>query len=123
MGISWVRAHIGIRGNELADQYAACHSYWVQIAGEPEITTEGGIGQLTKATTAESRAAPTYGTGKAVGWRRRPRAAYTWICMGKVPQAQWLHKIGNTEQPTCPYSPAHQTGVHIVWEYPLHNNE
>ena len=122
-GISWVRGHIGIRGNELADQCASFHSHRGQIAGDPGIATEGGIRQLTKASRAECRAAPSFGKGRRVGWKRRALAAYTWMRTGKGPQAQWLHRIGKIESPSCPCGTSSQSGEHIVWECPTHNAE
>ena len=75
--ISWVRAHIDIRGNELVDQYAMFHSHLGQIAGTGGTTTEVGIWQLITAARAESRSAPTYRKGRRVCCKRRALAAYT----------------------------------------------
>ena len=123
LAVCWVRAHIGIRGNELADQHATFHSHLGQIAGTGGTATEGGIRQLTKAARAESRSAPTYGKGRRVGWKRRALAAYTWMRTGKGPQLQWLHRIGKAADPTCHCGAAIQTGEHVVWECRLHNVE
>ena len=121
--LSWVRAHIGIRGNELADQHATFHSHLGQIAGTGGTATEGGIQQLTKAARAESRSAPTYGKGRRVGWKRRALAAYTWFRTGKGPQLEWLHRIGKAADPTCHCGMAIQTDEHVVWECRLHTDE
>lgn len=37
--------------------------------------------------------------------------------------AQWLHAIGKKENPTCACGATQQTGEHLVWECPLHNDE
>ena len=117
------KGHIGIKGNELTDQCATIHSHGGQIAGDSGTATEGGIRQVTKASRAECRAAPSYGQGKCIGWKRRALATYTWMRMGKGPQAQWLHRVGKIESPDCPRGMSIQTGEHIVWECPTHNAE
>ena len=115
-GISWVRAHIGIRGNELADQHATFQSYKGEIAGAIRTATEGGIRRIAKEARANERKAAGYGKGDKVQWGWRALTAYFWLRTGKGPQRQWLHKIGKAEDPSCPCAAAVQSGEHIVWQ-------
>ena len=62
-GISWVRAHICIRGNELADQHALFQSYRGAIAGDKRTATEGGIRRIAKKARAVEREVEGYGLG------------------------------------------------------------
>ena len=114
-GISWVRAHIGIRGNELADQHATFQSFLDEISGARRTATEGGIRRIAKEARAGERSVAGYGKGSKVQWGRRALAAYTWFRTGKGPQRQWLHKIGKAEDPSCLCGAAVQSGEHIVW--------
>ena len=120
-GISWIRAHIGIEGNEIADRHATFESHRGQIRGEEGIVTEGGIRQASKATRAEARSKVAFGKGRLVEWRRRALSAYTWMRMGKGPQKEWLHRIHTSDDPSCPCGAPAQTGEHIVWHCHLHN--
>ena len=122
-GISWVRAHIGIRDNELADQRATYESFLGEISNAPRTATEGGIRRIAKEARASERSVAGYGKGGKVLWKRRALAAYTWFRTGKGPQRQWLHKIGKAEDPSCPCGAAVQSGEHIVWHCALHRNE
>ena len=65
-GISWVRAHIGIRGNELADQHATYQSFLGEISGARRTATEGGIRQIAKEARANERLVAGYGKGGRV---------------------------------------------------------
>ena len=122
-GISWVRAHIGIRGNELADQHATFQSYRGEIAGATRTATEGGIRRIAKEARASERAVKSFGLGGRVKWKRWALATYTWFRAGKGPQRQWLHKIGKAEDPSCTCGAAVQSGEHIVWVCTLHEYE
>ena len=99
-GISWVRAHIGIKGNELADQHATFQSYRGQIANVTRTGTEGGIRWIAKEARASERKVASFGLGNRVNWGRRALATYTWFREGKGPQRQWLYKIGKVEDPS-----------------------
>ena len=122
-GISWVRAHIGIKGNELADQRATFESHRGEITQGTRTATEGGIRRVTKEARAQERAVAGFGRGKAVGWKRRALAAYTWMRTGKGPQREWLHKIGKATDTSCPCGERIQSGEHIVWHCELHDTE
>ena len=122
-GISWVRAHIGIRGNKLADQHATYQSWLGEISNAHRTATEGGIRRIAKEARQEERAAAGYGKGGKVHWGRCALAAYTWFRTRKRPQHQWLHKIGKVEDPSCPCGANIQSGEHIVWHCKLHQYE
>ena len=129
-GISWVRAHIGIRGNELADQYTTFQSFRGEISRADRTATEGRIRRIAKEVRANERAVATYGQGGKVAWKRRALAAYTWFRTGKGPQRQWLHKsnqtihkIGKAEDPSCACGATIQSGEHIVWQCNRHSYE
>ena len=122
-GISWVRAHIGIQGNELADRRATFESHRGEIAGTARTATEAGIRRIAKEARANERAVASYGLGRKVMWKRPALSAYTWFRTGKGPQRQWLYKVGKAEDRSCPCGAAVQSGDHIVWSCTLHNHE
>lgn len=121
-GISWVRPHIGIPGNEAADKAAEFQSYLGPIAGSPNIVTHEGLKAHGKAIRKQARAQPTFGNGNRTTWNRRALSAYvyTWTCTNKGPQLEWLYKIRKAESPHGPCG-AIQSGNHIVFECPQHH--
>lgn len=57
--ISWIRSHIGIKGNEEADWLAALASARGQFTVQEPLVTEGGIRQASKASRMPSSTRPT----------------------------------------------------------------
>ena len=120
-GISWVRSHIGIPGNEAADRAAEFQSYLGEVAASPNIITHEGLKAHSKAIREESRAQPSFGKGSRLisMWNRRALSAYTWMRTNRGPQLEWLHNIRKTESPFC-ICGAIQSGDHIVFHCPQH---
>ena len=123
--ISWARAHIGIRGNELADKHALfqLQSLRGEIAGDRRTATEGGIRRIAKETRADERKVECYGLGGRTSWGRRALLAYTWFRTGQGPQRERLHKVKKAENTCYPCGARVQSGDHIVWECNLHLSE
>ena len=118
-GISWVRSHIGIPGNEIADQEAEFQSYHGQIASLPNTATHEGLRAYGKAIRKEYRSQATFGSGNRPLWRRRALSAYTWMCTNKGPQREWLHVLGKADSPLCDCGEV-QSGEHITFHCPSH---
>ena len=76
-GISWVRSHIGIKGNELADSEVAAQSFIGQLLSKTLIATETGIRLLSKQARASHRAIPSLGLDTLPYWPKQPLSAYT----------------------------------------------
>lgn len=121
-GISWVRAHIGIAGNELADRYATYQSFLGRLKQTQPTTTEGGLRTSTEAARAEERAADGYGRGTRTQWQRKALTAYTWFRANRGPQRQWLHKLGKADTGLCDCGQV-PIGDHIVWDCPRFRRE
>ena len=119
-GISWVRSHIGIPGNEAVDRAAEFQSFLGPVAGSPNITTFEGLRAHGKAIRKEARSQPGFGMGNRPMWNRRSLSAYTWMRSNRGPQLEWLHKIRKTDSLLCPCG-AIQSGDHIVFECPQHH--
>lgn len=77
-GISWVRTHIGITGNEAVDKEAtyqsilAVSSILGEIAHANQAATEGGLYQTSKDTRKSFRAVAGCGLGTRTNWNSPP---------------------------------------------------
>lgn len=71
--ISWIRAHIGIRGNETADARASLESRLGQIAGKvlATIATQGGMRLISKEVHKGYRSQAGYGLGGRTHWHHQ----------------------------------------------------
>lgn len=119
--VSWVRAHIGIPGNEAADKEAEFQSYLGEIARPRHIVTPEGLRAAGKRIRMEARAQTGLGNRRRPLWNGYALSAYTWMWSNKFkgPQRQWLHQIRKAETPLCPCG-ALQSGDHIVFSCPIH---
>ena len=78
-GISWVRSHIGIPGNDIAGKAADFQSHFGQVAGSPNITTCEGLRAHGKMIREQYRCQSELGKGNRPLWGRCPLSAYTWM--------------------------------------------
>lgn len=85
-GVSWVRSHISIPGNEKADKAVDFPSHLGQISRSPNISTYEGMRVHGKAIRNEYRAQAGLGNGNRVLWRKRPLSAYMWMRTNRGPQ-------------------------------------
>ena len=82
-GISSVRSHTGIPGNEAADKACAAdkaadfQSHLGQVARQPNTATYEGLKAYGKAIRKQYRSQPGLGKGSRPLWNRRPLSAYT----------------------------------------------
>jgi len=54
-------------------------------------------------------------------WHRHALSTYTWYRCERGAQKAWLHHIRKTDDPACQCGHPRQTGEHIVFQCPLHN--
>ena len=119
--VAWIRSHIGISGNTHADRIAEFHSHLGEILHSRTATHEG----LRAASRAHRKTTYTQ-TGFGIrrsDWHRHSLSTYTWYRTEKGPQRAWLHRIGKADGPSCPCGHPEQTGEHITFHCPRHENE
>ena len=77
--IAWGKAHVGVAGNERADQMAkeGCRAF-----GDPQVM-EGGVRALWKWLRAGQRKTVGLGAGRATRWGRRVLSRYGQARTGK----------------------------------------
>ena len=118
----WVRAHIGIKGNEEADAQANLHSWKGAILRYPTTATPAGIVASSRQTRKEWRTEPGFGSSRC-NYNHKAMAAYTWMRTDKGPHRSWLHHIGKADSAACPRCHTQQeTGDHITFYCPALEN-
>ena len=114
VALGWVKAHIGIHGNERADKMV---KKGAEKGAETLQVTEGGIRQKGKSWRKEERQVAGFGKGKAVSWNRRQTTTYSQLRTNKGALQSWKFKLGKVEDPRCRYceDDEAETGDHIMF--------
>jgi len=118
--VAWIRGHIGITGNTRADLTAELHSHLGEIALHGRTTTHEGLRAASRSLRKSARTQAGFGS-RRTDWHRHALSTYTWFRTERGPQKAWLHKIGKAENPSCPCGHPVQTGEHITFHCPRHN--
>ena len=113
----WVRAHIGIKGNEEADQAANRASWDGDIRRLPQTATPMGIKAASKLYRSQWRFETSYG-GHCNTYSYQALSAVTWMRTDKGPQKNWLHRLGKATSPACNCGHPLQNGHHITFHCP-----
>jgi len=117
IGILWARSHIGIPGNEKADERAKYESFLGELTHSPQEGTEEGLRAQGKAVRRAARHEAGYGQ-RRVNWDRHALSAYTRLRTDKGPQKKWLRHIGKADSPDCACGHSVEDGRHITFECP-----
>ena len=107
--LEWVKAHVGISGNERGDGQA-------KRAAEGRggtAVTEGGIRAGCKEKRRQERVVPGFGSGRVVRWTSRYAiTAFSQLRTNKGMLASWLKRIGRSDSGLCRRCSVEGTGSH-----------
>ena len=111
MQFGWVKAHVGVDGNEGADLMAkeGCRESLL-----PQVT-EGGVRAYWKDVRSREREQRGLGFGRVVRWNRRAVLRYTHLRVGKGDVGEWRHVIGNKDTLCRLCGVEEETGTHLVF--------
>ena len=75
--VAWIRGHIGLEGNTIADKLAELHSHLGIISLLPRTATTEGVRAASRAARKDARTRPGFGA-RRTDWHRHALSAYTW---------------------------------------------
>jgi len=94
---AWVKAHVGTKGSEKADQMAKSGA---ELGGEDEgmetVITKGGLRQEWKRRRAEERKVKGTGMGRIARWNRKACVNYVHCRTKKGNLQAWRHALDKT---------------------------
>jgi len=118
--VAWIRGHLGLHGNTVADKLAELHSHLGSVSLHPRTATPEGVRAASRAVRKSSRTQTGFRI-RRTDWHRHALSAYTWYRSERGPQRAWLHHIRKIDDPACPCGHPKQTGEHIVFHCPNHD--
>ena len=107
----WVKAHVGVDGNERADLMAKAGCMESLL---PQVT-QGGVRAYWKDIRSRERARRGLGSARVVQWNRRAVLRYTHLRVGKGDVGEWRRVIGNKNTLCRLYGVEEETGTHLVF--------
>jgi len=83
--VAWIRGHLGLDGNTVADNLAVFHSHLGSISLHTRTATAEGVRGASRAVRKTSRTRAGFGT-RRTDWHRHALSAFTWYRTERGPQ-------------------------------------